>query len=134
MDKQYQVGEEVVIVRHGIASGLELRKVARVLKRFVELDDGTKWSFSGTKWSSSGDMVGATGYTRPSMRKMQPGDLAELSKQNLKRRIFRNAGELARAVERIRRGESIAEIKLVWLDTDIENALKRLELVLVDSR
>lgn len=42
------VGDEVAVVaRGGFGRGVWIRKVSRVLKRFVELDDGTQWSHNG---------------------------------------------------------------------------------------
>lgn len=43
---QFRVGDKVALISRGWAAP-ELYRVARVLKRFVELDDGSRWTHLG---------------------------------------------------------------------------------------
>ena len=46
MQKPFEVGDKVAVVTRG-AVAPDMYRVARVMKRFVELDDGSRWNLQG---------------------------------------------------------------------------------------
>lgn len=51
-EPRFKVGDEVTADRGPFGAATWKRKVAKVHKRYLELDDGTKWGLNGLPWGS----------------------------------------------------------------------------------
>lgn len=67
----FKVGDDVTVLRGsaGPAPIDRFAKIARVMARFVELDDGTRWDLDGSR-----PYPRRSGYTQPEIRLRRPDD------------------------------------------------------------
>lgn len=112
-DNPLKNGERVVVQRYGIAEGIEFRTVRRAMKRFVELDDGSKWDpVSGCPYPWSG------GYSNPTLRRERDGDREVAEREKLRKAIDFKAMQIR---ERVRHER--------FKSFDVERAQKAFALV-----
>lgn len=90
MGEQFEVGQKVAIVCR-IGSVPTMHRIKRIMKRFIELDDGSRW----------------THYGSPYPRRDWPGQhLTAWTEQHTRQRQIANALTAARnLVERLRENE-----------------------------
>ena len=83
-EQRFEVGQKVICTAGGRARTRKLATVKRVLKRFAELDDGSKWYHFGSPWPQrpgfhySGKIESAT-----------PELIAEVAEENERRRLLK---------------------------------------------
>ncbi len=88
-------GDLVFIQHYGLGAHLEKRKVARVLKKFVELDNGSKWDMHGSPYPRNK----YNSYGGPSVVAWTGALDLQYKNENVRRRILALDGRFKTAIK-----------------------------------
>ena len=72
--QRFEVGQKVIRTSGGLRSYERIETVRRALKRFVELEDGSRWTHAGRVYPKSAE----SDYNPPRIKHASPERLADL--------------------------------------------------------
>lgn len=102
---EFKEGDEVTIVRWGLGRSHELRRVARVTKTFVELDDGSKWSHHGMPYPRR------SGFNTPSISLTTDEHREAVRLEHARSSLWNEAERVISAIRNERLTAPIADIE-----------------------
>lgn len=95
MSDGFIIGQHVAVYACGSATPQKIRTVVRVMKRFVELNDGSKWDHDGHRYPR------ALGLIEKWIAVVDAAVLAKIHRAELWRRIEETMAVLTRDRERV---------------------------------